>query len=131
MPTVFLTHSPDMLANYYGVRALAGPAFLRFTHMNAAGEVLEMVDRFAEGDVTMMFSLQDLFTQPIAPGDRITASYSSFDLFGIEGQRWPGAKGALLFLTETGNLFNNPNVVYREPLNSSRYANGFDPFLVK
>ena len=38
--TFFLTHSPDMLANYYGERALAELRKLGDVRLNDAGQVL-------------------------------------------------------------------------------------------
>ncbi len=40
MPTIFLTHTRDMLANYYGERALAALRALGEVRLNATGEVL-------------------------------------------------------------------------------------------
>ena len=41
MPTVFLTHTPDMLANYYGARALAALRELATVKLNDTGRVLD------------------------------------------------------------------------------------------
>jgi len=41
MPTVFLTHTPDMLANYYGARALAALKTLAPVKLNETGKVLD------------------------------------------------------------------------------------------
>jgi D-3-phosphoglycerate dehydrogenase len=41
MPTVFLTHTPDMLANYYGERALAALRKLAPVRLNENGRVLD------------------------------------------------------------------------------------------
>jgi D-3-phosphoglycerate dehydrogenase len=41
MPTVFLTHTPDMLANYYGARALAALRALCDVRLNETGTVLD------------------------------------------------------------------------------------------
>ncbi len=41
MPTVFLTHTPDMLANYYGARALAALRELATVKLNETGRVLD------------------------------------------------------------------------------------------
>ena len=41
MPTVFLTHSPDMLANYYGARALAALRKHATVKLNETGRVLD------------------------------------------------------------------------------------------
>ncbi|MGH8849679.1 MAG: NAD(P)-dependent oxidoreductase [Casimicrobiaceae bacterium] len=40
MPRIFLTHSPDMLANYYGPRAVAALAKLGELRINPTGQVL-------------------------------------------------------------------------------------------
>ena len=40
MPTIFLTHIPDMLKNYYGERALAGLRKLGDVRLNETGQVL-------------------------------------------------------------------------------------------
>lgn len=41
MPTVLLTHTPDMLANYYGPRALAALRALCDVRFNETGAVLD------------------------------------------------------------------------------------------
>src|SRR5690606_3524045 len=41
MPTVLLTHTPDMLANYYGDRALAALRALCDVRLNDTGKVLD------------------------------------------------------------------------------------------
>jgi D-3-phosphoglycerate dehydrogenase len=41
MPTVLLTHTPDMLANYYGPRALAALRALCDVKLNETGAVLD------------------------------------------------------------------------------------------
>ena len=41
MPTVFLTHTPDMLANYYGERALAALRELAPVKLNETAKVLD------------------------------------------------------------------------------------------
>jgi D-3-phosphoglycerate dehydrogenase len=41
MPTVFLTHTPDMLANYYGARALAALKGHATVKLNETGRVLD------------------------------------------------------------------------------------------
>lgn len=48
MPTVFLTHSPDMLANYYGERALAALRGLTDVRLNETGRVLGTADLIRE-----------------------------------------------------------------------------------
>lgn len=51
MPTIFLTHTPDMLANYYGPRALAALRELAPVKRNETGAVLDAqaLARAAEG----------------------------------------------------------------------------------
>jgi D-3-phosphoglycerate dehydrogenase len=41
MPRIFLTHTPDMLANYYGERALAGLKRLGEVRLNPTGRLLD------------------------------------------------------------------------------------------
>jgi D-3-phosphoglycerate dehydrogenase / 2-oxoglutarate reductase len=41
VPTIFLTHTPDMLANYYGARALAALRKLAPVRLNDTGRVLD------------------------------------------------------------------------------------------
>ena len=48
MTTVFLTHTPDMLANYYGERALAALRKLAPVRLNEAGRVLDDPRALAE-----------------------------------------------------------------------------------
>ena len=51
MPTVLLTHTPDMLANYYGGRALASLRALCDIRLNDTGQVLDTaaLARLAQG----------------------------------------------------------------------------------
>ena len=114
-----------------GVRSLAGPGMLTFQHLAADGTVIEYAQQFTQGDMTTLYPLQDLFATPMEKGHRVTASFHGFDLMGAGGSRFPGAKGVVLFLTETGNHFNNPNVIYRESLSSTPYDDGFDRFIVR
>ena len=48
MTTVFLTHTPDMLANYYGERALAALRKLAAVKFNETGKVLDDPRALAE-----------------------------------------------------------------------------------
>lgn len=48
MPTVLLTHTPDMLANYYGSRALAALRALCDVRLNETGRVLDDAAALAE-----------------------------------------------------------------------------------
>ena len=41
MPSIFLTHIPDMLTNYYGERALAELRKLGDVRLNDTGQVLD------------------------------------------------------------------------------------------
>lgn len=113
----------------FGVRSLGGPAHVIFQHLKSDGTSVAIENRFIEGEKTFLFPLTELFG-PLATGDRIIAHYGSVDLFGAGGRVFPRAAGGLLFVTETGNHFNNPNVVYRESMDGRRYADGFDRFVI-
>lgn len=114
-----------------GVRSLAGPGMLSFRHLRADGTEVEFTQRFSEPDKTMLLPIAELFAQPFQTGDRVSVGHVSFDLRGGGPSYFPGAKGAILFMTETGNHFNNPNVIYRESMSSTPYDQGFDRFIVR
>jgi hypothetical protein len=109
-----------------GVRSLGFGGHVRIHHIAADGTELESAERFIGDDMTMLYPLSTLFTQPLHPGDRITTSYLGLNFSQPDLQ----AKGSILFLTETGNDLNNPNVVYRDSLSTPHYSRGFDRFLV-
>ena len=112
-----------------GVRSLGAGGRIFFEHLSADGTRLETAERFIDGDMTVLYNFSDLFTAPLHQGDRVTFSYLGFDFRGPNGP-FPKSKGAVLFLTETGNDLNNPNVVYRDSLSHPHYSQGFDKFLV-
>jgi hypothetical protein len=60
----------------------------------------------------------------------VIASYAPMRLFGAEGRVFNVGRGAIFFLTETGNVLDNPSVVYRDSLDDRYYRDGYDPFLV-
>ncbi|HEX7149846.1 MAG TPA: hypothetical protein VF618_00040 [Thermoanaerobaculia bacterium] len=114
-----------------GVRALgSGFSGLILQHLKADGTVVETTQRSAPAETTVLYSLQELFSAPFTPGDRVIVRYTGFELMGPSGTRFGSPGGVVLFLTETGNHFNNPNIVYRERMNGSRYDEGFDRFVV-
>lgn len=114
-----------------GVRSIGGPGMLVFRHLRADGTELELVRRDSRSNTTDLYALADLFAKPIQPGDRIIASHTSLDLRGFDGQRFLSAAGVVLFMTETGNHFNNPNVIYRESTTSTPWDQGFDRFVIR
>lgn len=105
-----------------------------FVHLAADGTFIERVDDFLPGNTTKLFSPSALFKTPLRASERVVASYNgiAFDATapGLV-QIANGAKAALIFVTETGNVVNNPNVVYRDSTSSPRYSQGFEPFLVR
>ena len=98
-----------------------------FQHVDSNGTLLQVVHSFLQGNTTMLYPLAALFTAPIHAGDRIVIGYAGFRFDGT----FPGGKGAILFVTETGNDLNNPNVIYRDSLVDSHFSRGFDQFLVR
>lgn len=115
-----------------GMRSLGGSGFAIFRHQRADGTVVQYTNIDAPGDTTMLYSLPDLFDGPFEKGDRITVSYVSRDLRGAGGVVFrEAAKGVILFLTETGNDFNNPNILHPEPLDGAPFHDGYDPFVIQ
>ncbi|MCU1245573.1 MAG: hypothetical protein JWN02_1483 [Acidobacteria bacterium] len=114
-----------------GVRAMgAGGGLLQFERKSSDGTALGTVQqRAVPGDATTLIPLESVFPT-VASGDRIIVSYLGLGDFGIIGNDTFSAKGVLLFLTETGNDLNNPNIVYRESLSNPHYSQGFDRFIV-
>lgn len=113
-----------------GVRGLGGPSHGTFQHLRADGTEVEVVHRWLDGDITMVYPLKDLFAGPFQPGDRIDVGWGGMDLRGAEGARFRGAGGVLLFLSETGNDVATPTVIYRDSMSGRRYEDGFDRFVV-
>ncbi len=113
-----------------GVRSLGGHGSLIIQHVKSNGTVAQTANEFGYADTTTLFALHELFAGPFEKGDRITVRYNGFQFTTPDGPRFPPTRGVILFLTETGNDFNNPNIVYREAMDGWRYAFGFDRFLV-
>ena len=67
MTTVFLTHTPDMLANYYGPRAVAAIQEVAEVRLNPTGRVLDAAGL-----------LEHARGCPIVVSDRQTAGPASF-----------------------------------------------------
>jgi hypothetical protein len=114
-----------------GVRAMgSGGGLLQFERKSSDGTELGTVQqRAVPGDATTLIPLESVFPS-VSTGDRIVVSYFGLGDFGIIGNDTVSAKGVLLFLTETGNDLNNPNIVYRESLSNPHYSQGFDKFIV-
>jgi hypothetical protein len=104
-----------------GVRTLGTGGRLFFQHLSSNGQQIDTAERFAGPDVTLLYSLRDLFSS-LASGDRIIAHYQPIGP--------TASNGVVLFLTETGNDLNNPNVVYRDSLDNPHFSRGFDRFIV-
>ena len=117
-------HSTTETRLSVGVRAYGAPGSTRFEHHAANGTLIETADRFSDGDTTVLFALHDIFPN-VAPGDRVIAHFQP--LPEVRG----GSNAVVLFLTETGNDLNNPNVVYRDSLDYPPFSRGFEPFLVR
>ena len=111
-----------------GVRALGNGGRVFLQHIASNGDEIDTAERFIDGGTTMLYSLAELFASPMNVGDRIIISYQGFEL--NDGMFRIDSKGVVLFLTETGNRLNNPNVIPRESMTARRYEQGFDRFLV-
>jgi len=111
-----------------GVRTLGNGGRVYFQHLASNGDQIDTAERYIDGGTTMLYSLAELFSSPMNAGDRIIFNYQGFELNG--GMLRIESKGVVLFLTETGNRLNNPNVIPREPMNGRRYEQGFDRFLL-
>jgi hypothetical protein len=113
-----------------GARAMGtGGGLLQFERKASDGTALATAQRFIPGDATSLVPLESVFPT-VSPGDRITVSYLGLGDFGVIGDLNVSAKGVVLFLTETGNDLNNPNIVYRDSLSNPHYSRGFDRFIV-
>lgn len=113
----------------FGIRSLAAGGTVRFDRFSADGFRLDTAEREIGDSMTMTFALDSLFATPLHPGQRIIASFLGFSFGGLLGHV-PATRGGVFFLTETGNLLNNPNVVSRDSLRDRYYSDGYDPFLV-
>lgn len=100
-------------------------------HLNAAGESLGIQRVSAPfPSSTALFPLDSLF-QNIHTGDRFNIGYANIQFSRADGLVSIGRGGAaLLFVTETANHLNVPNLLYREPIGNTRYSQGFDYYVV-
>jgi hypothetical protein len=114
-----------------GIRSLGGDGSAIFGHKRSDGTEVEFTNVIFRGDTTTLHSLADLFAGPFEKGDRITVRFHGFDLRGFNGQRFPGARGGIIFLTETGNDFNNPNLIHPESMDGAPFHDGYDPFVIQ
>lgn len=111
-----------------GVRTLGAGGRMFFKHLASDGREIATAERFPGDDMTAVYSLHELFGASLSAGDRIIARYQGFQRPLPAGLS--GSKGAILFLTETGNDINNPGIVYRDSIDAPRYSHGFDRFIV-
>jgi hypothetical protein len=116
-----------------GVRGYGGlGGAVLFQHLAADGTQLETVQRQATGNTTLLYSLQSLFNTPLHAADRVIARYLSVSFGGNPDLpvEFEDSKGVLLFLSETGNDLNSPNVIYRDSVDNPHFSRGFDRFVV-
>ncbi|HYR27647.1 MAG TPA: hypothetical protein VEU30_04235 [Thermoanaerobaculia bacterium] len=114
-----------------GVRSLGGHGFAIASHVRSDGTAVEHVNFFAPGDTTLLHTLSDLFAGPFQAGDRITVGFNGRAFVGPGSERFTGARGVILFLTETGNDFNNPNIIHPESTQGAPFDDGFAPFEIQ
>ena len=107
--------------------------FLSFQHLSSDGTILENVHDNLQGNTTALFPLASLFKQPLKAADRVIVHYMGMEFDSSpDGLRlFSGGKGVILFVTETGNDLNNPNVIYRDSTDTPHFSQGFDRFLVR
>jgi hypothetical protein len=112
----------------FGLRSLGWGGTVRFERWSADGFRIDMAEREIGPSMTMTYALDSLFTTPLQPGQRIIAGFLGFS-FEVPGHR-PATRGGIFFLTETGNVLDNPSVIARDSLRDRYYSDGYDPFLV-
>jgi hypothetical protein len=110
-----------------GVRTLGSGGNVHFQRLSANGDYHQVENRFAPDNATVLYPLQEIFGSALAPGDRVIVRYQGFGNFPHAAE---SSKGVVLFLTETGNDTNDPNIVYRDSLEASPYFQGYGPVVV-
>jgi hypothetical protein len=128
--TVGIRNTQDTRLSF-GIRTFGTGGRVYFERFSADGHLLETAERYVDGNTTVSWALQDLFLTPLMAGQRVVAGYSGFRLYGANGEQFGIPRGAMFFLTETGNDLDNPAVIYRDPLQDRTYQNGFDRFIVE
>lgn len=114
----------------FGIRTLGAGGRVFFELFAPGGLRLETAERYAGDDMTMSWAIQDLFTTQLTTGHRVVAVYHGFPRVNHPEFIFPVSHGSVLFLTETGNDLDNPNVIYRESLADPHYSGGFDRFVI-
>jgi hypothetical protein len=113
-----------------GIRSYSTFGRLHIDHLNASGATIDSQDvTVSGGDTTSLYQLQTLFPT-INAGDRFVAHFQGFEFDRDNGLVETGG-ASLVFLTETSNTFNVPNLLYRESIDSTRYSQGFDYYFVR
>ena len=80
MPTVLLTHTPDMLANYYGERPLAALRALCDVRLNDTGGILDTPAKLAKAAAGCAIIISDRQT----PGPAEFVAQAPAELFPVE-----------------------------------------------
>ena len=119
--------NPDDTRLAVGVRTYSLFGHLHIEHLTSAGVPIDRADVNVNGSATTLVPLSSLFTS-IHTGDR-------FDI-GFQGVNFDNGLvtlggASLVFLTETGNNLNVPNLLYPDPVDVSHFTQGFDYFVVR
>ena len=110
-----------------GVRTYSTLTRLSIDHLAATGETIDNQQVSVDSGTTALVPVQSLFPG-IKAGDRLVIHYSGLN-FG-NGAVQPGG-AVLVFVTETSNGLNVPNLLYRETIDKNHYSQGFDYYVVR
>jgi hypothetical protein len=113
-----------------GVRSYTTFGRLHIEHLASDGTSIDTQDvNVDHSETTVLYQLQTLFPS-IHAGDRFVIHFQGFNFDPASGTV-QGGGAALVFLTETGNNLNVPNLLYRDPIDENHYSQGFDYFVVR
>jgi hypothetical protein len=110
-----------------GVRTYSLITRLAIDRLAASGETIDSQQVYANGGTTTLYPVQSLFPG-IQAGDRLVIHFSGLNF--DSGLVQPGG-AVVVFLTETSNGLNVPNLFYRETIDSNHYSQGFDYYVVR
>lgn len=119
--------NPDDTRLAVGVRTYSLFGHLHINHLTSSGALIDSSDVNVNGSATTLVPLSSLFTS-INTGDR-------FDI-GFQGVNFDNGLvtlggASLVFLTETGNNLNVPNLLYPDPVDVNHFTQGFDYYVVR
>lgn len=113
-----------------GVRSYSTITRLAIERLDSTGVSLDsqVVNVDNGQNTTSLYPVQSLFPG-IKAGDRLVIHFSGLNFNPGAGSVGPGG-AVLVFMTETSNGLNVPNLLYRDTIDSNRYSQGYDYYVV-